>query len=84
MEMDRQWHTTRRTGFIRASDGQLYRVNGNAAALAYEAISMLMYRTVILPARYNINEWHRAANLLLQWRSSRRLVLQRHLRSGLC
>ena len=74
MEMDRLWNATGRADYLKAPTGELYRVDKNAAALAYEAISMLTYKTVIVPARHNVAEWHRAAGFPATWRSSRRLA----------
>lgn len=74
MAMDHQWTATHRPGAVHARDGERYEVNADAAAKAYEAISMLIYRTVIVPARLNVSEWHRLAGFPGTWRNSQRLA----------
>lgn len=74
MEMDDRWNATRQPSSLRSRDGDIYQVNASAAPLAYEAISMLTYRMVIIPARHNVNEWLRLAGFPGPWRSSQRLA----------
>ncbi|GGK73297.1 hypothetical protein GCM10012284_03970 [Mangrovihabitans endophyticus] len=74
MEMDHRWNATHQPGSLRSRDGDVYQINTGAAAMAYEAVSMLLYRMVIVPARHNVSEWLRLSGLPRTWRSSPRLA----------
>jgi hypothetical protein len=74
MEMDHRWNVTHRPGSLRSRDGDTYEVSANAAPMAYETISMLLYQMVIVLARHDVSEWHRLAGFPGAWRSSQRLA----------